>query len=347
MKHKTFLFLIIVFISTACSTQITAKPSSATAIVSTELIPTLTVTITSTQPIVPTTTQSPTPLPTLQGTIAFTNVSRVYDSIALLDLDNEKIQNVTGMGSYSLSWSPDGQWIAFNGGIPLTQSNSTPSQNIDIFIIKPDGTEVKRFTNSFQGKYDVNWSPDKEFIVYTYDNHTGPSDLALIDIAHEKTFLLTSTNQYESHPSWAPNGKNIAYLSSQIANSKNELWLIDADEKNPKMVIDIPIIFGRIDWSPDGEWIGFTSGNKSDCGNVYIIKPDGSKLTQLTNETSCAVNITWSPDGKYLAFTEKSNSASSSDNWESQIDIIDINGQYIKTFTIKNVWRINDLDWKP
>ena len=58
-------------------------------------------------------------------------------------------------------------------------------------------------------------------------------------------------------------------------------------------------------FSPDGEWISFTSDRtgKSERGgdNIWIMRRDGSDVRQVTNETFRLINnASWSPDGKYL-----------------------------------------------
>jgi Tol biopolymer transport system component/imidazolonepropionase-like amidohydrolase len=58
-------------------------------------------------------------------------------------------------------------------------------------------------------------------------------------------------------------------------------------------------------FSPDGEWISFTSDRtgKSERGgdNIWIMRSDGSDVRQVTNETFRLINnASWSPDGNYL-----------------------------------------------
>jgi Tol biopolymer transport system component len=58
-------------------------------------------------------------------------------------------------------------------------------------------------------------------------------------------------------------------------------------------------------YSPDGQWICFTSdrtGKSERAGdNIWIMRKDGTDLRQVTNETFRLVNNpSWSPDGNYL-----------------------------------------------
>ncbi len=58
-------------------------------------------------------------------------------------------------------------------------------------------------------------------------------------------------------------------------------------------------------YSPDGQWIAFTSDRtgKSERGgdNIWVMRSDGSEPKQVTNETFQLLNgACWSPDGNYL-----------------------------------------------
>ena len=54
--------------------------------------------------------------------------------------------------------------------------------------------------------------------------------------------------------------------------------------------------------SPDGQWIAFTM-SVGRSFHLYMMKVDGSDLTQLTDERSVDVQPTWSADGKWIVFT--------------------------------------------
>ncbi|MFN8386261.1 MAG: hypothetical protein U0V48_14200 [Anaerolineales bacterium] len=304
-------------------------------------------TLTSTSTLQPVPTPSSTPV-SISGTIVFTSISQIHGGISLLNLRDGSIQNITGTGSDSVSWSQDGQWIAFNGEIPPAQNGGVIIQSINLFIIKPDGSEYKRLTQSSQGKSDVNWSPDGKFLVYVYENQLQPSDLAIFDFDRNATYLLSSITGYERHPVWSPDGKHIAFLHAQNIDQPSELWIIDADGKNAKRVLEFNVATSRIDWSPDGQWIAFISTkNSQQCGEIYMVRIDGTELTQLTDLPGCATNVTWSPDGKRLAFVEQKDDFNNFKKEQSQISIIDIFENSYITLTLGETWRINDIDWKP
>src|SRR5262249_43317683 len=55
-------------------------------------------------------------------------------------------------------------------------------------------------------------------------------------------------------------------------------------------------------WSPDGEWVAFTS-SRSGKDNIWLIRVRGGEAQQLTDVKSGVGSFKWSPDGKAIAFT--------------------------------------------
>ena len=53
-------------------------------------------------------------------------------------------------GAVTPAWSPSGDWIAFA---------SNHEGNYDIYLIRPDGSDLKRFSNSPEQELSVGWSP--------------------------------------------------------------------------------------------------------------------------------------------------------------------------------------------
>jgi Tol biopolymer transport system component len=56
-------------------------------------------------------------------------------------------------------------------------------------------------------------------------------------------------------------------------------------------------------WSPDGQRIAITKGERYDTTNIYTVSADGDDLKQLTNDVGLHTPASWSPDSQQLVFS--------------------------------------------
>ena len=54
-------------------------------------------------------------------------------------------------------------------------------------------------------------------------------------------------------------------------------------------------------WAPDGRYIAFETDVTGDL-EIFVIRPDGTGLRNVTNHPGRDTSASWSPDGKKLAF---------------------------------------------
>jgi TolB protein len=108
----------------------------------------------------------------------------------------------------SPSFSPDGGQIAFvsnRGGSP------------QIYVMSASGGGAKRVT--FQGKYNQTprWSPraDKPQIAFTGRDERGVFDVFILDVKSGKIDRLTQGKGSNLDPTWSPDGRLVAYVSSR------------------------------------------------------------------------------------------------------------------------------------
>lgn len=110
-------------------------------------------------------------------------------------------------------------------------------------------------------------------------------------------------------PSWAPDGKWVAFTS--FRDGSFDIFVMRDDGTAVRKLVDDPMQENSPSWSPDGRYVIFAGqrdGNALVPGyrttDLFIVTADGSHLRNLTKtpdvfESSAA----WSPDGRIIAFT--------------------------------------------
>jgi Tol biopolymer transport system component len=237
----------------------------------------------------------------------------------------------------SVSWSPNGEKIAFSGGVPGTQRQP------NIFVVSVTDNNVLRLTDSPASQSNLSWSPDGNNMVFQFSHNLNQLDLATINLENNKTKTLTFTAGNEHHPVWSPDGKEIAYLyfDSSSSSKASELWVINYESKISHKILDAEVAYSNIDWSPNGEWIAYIDTKiKNNCGDIYIIRPDGSEKLKIMELPSCASSLSWSPNGEFIAFTSKD---VETDYWG--IYILDIKEKSINKIYSEEKDVINAIDW--
>lgn len=101
-------------------------------------------------------------------------------------------------------------------------------------------------------------------------------DIYIMDLATGTFQNLTNTpNDWDEHAQLSPDGSKIVWVSSQGSKKKNlNLWMMNADGLNKKMILDKDASIGDNSWSPDSKRLVFyliTNAAKS-TGTDYILK---------------------------------------------------------------------------
>jgi dipeptidyl aminopeptidase/acylaminoacyl peptidase len=110
-------------------------------------------------------------------------------------------------------------------------------------------------------------------------------------------------------PKVSPDGKRIVYTVNEAVMTADksefvtQIWMGDIAAKQ-----NVQLTFGEKSstnpkWSPDGNWIAFTSNRKDNKNNLYVLNLNGGEAEPLTDVKSGVTNFAWAPDGRSIAFT--------------------------------------------
>ena len=131
----------------------------------------------------------------------------------------------------------------------------------------------------------------------------------------------------------------IVFTSRRDGN--NEIYVMDADGKNPIRLTDNPANDFDPDWSPDGTKIPFASRRKGGVYQIYVMDADGKNPIRLTDGPRRKEDPDWSPDGQKIAFTV--NPDRNKDEWLDHIAVMDADGNN----RVKHEDRAMEPSWSP
>jgi Tol biopolymer transport system component len=130
---------------------------------------------------------------------------------------------------------------------------------------------------------------------------TGPSQFAWIDRAGSRGGTALDAGNY-GDMDLSPDARSIAITKQDPGAPTADIWVVEWEKARP-----FRLTSGAGDsvdpvWSPDGEWIAFTSWRK-DNADIYIKRSNGVGAETPLVESAVNESVEdWSRDGKYIAF---------------------------------------------
>jgi Tol biopolymer transport system component len=208
----------------------------------------------------------------------------------------------------------------------MLMNRIAPSSS-DLYTANADGSSERKFLDTPAFDYNATFAADGQSIVFTSErNGDGNSDVFRCRVDGTGIQPLVTGPAVDDAAVLSPDGR-LAFVSTRNGYRAN-VWVMDlrtdamrnlTGATNVQGDTSNPDSFLRPSWSPNGQWLAFSSDRNTDWRghdggkgwehtqelSTYVIRADGRDFRRIASKPGyCLGSPKWSPDGRRVAFYE-------------------------------------------
>ncbi len=275
-------------------------------------------------------------------------------------------------GSYQLS--PDNTKLVFT----KREMDSEEWESVThIWVYDLESGESFQLTNSARGESNPRWLPDGRVIFTSrrgegedaenrlwvislqagearpfFDDEEAPTSGDFTEDYSKVAFTETSDRPDKEEWEEREKKRDDAYYAEKKL-TYSHIWVYDVESGEKAQITDGEFDHSGPQWSPDGEWIAFTSNrtqsrmgdpDRSDNSDILVVSAAGGEPRNLTRPNRGPDRgPVWSPDGSLIAFTGSvtENSGAS----QSDLFVVPVSGGPPRNLTEGLDYSVSGVQW--
>lgn len=173
--------------------------------------------------------------------------------------------------------------------------------DLDLHVMRPDGSGARALTVNDVREFDPVWSPDGRLIAYARVSGRASADVYVMDAEGSAQRRVVAD---AIAPSWSPDGRRLTFERG------GDIWVVNTDGSEAAAMTSGLEIDADPDWSPRGDEIVFSRDPDRGTAELYAVQVSTRALRRITAESSRNVGCygnwawapSWSPDGQSIAY---------------------------------------------
>lgn len=222
--------------------------------------------------------------------IAFTSTRSGDIDIWIMNADGSQPRQVTTKIGYEggAFFSHDSKKLVFRANYPQTpeaikeyqdllSQNLVAPNNMELYTINIDGTDLKQITNLGKANWAPYFHPSDEKIIFASNHHSTRGydfQLFMIDIDGQNLEQITWGSHFNAFPMFSPDGKKIVFSSNRNPEDPREtnVYIADWVELDPAERSNKQALKKHISFLASDELEGRLTGSKNEQKAAHYIE---------------------------------------------------------------------------